>query len=211
MAENLTFYTPEQIFTDLKAKFNSKSVSSLMKELRRSSNKEDRELFYGAVFSTGLKYVTKHDYYLKTASNEPADIEVLDRTLNEQNQDILKSKRQTDHWRAQNVSITEHVMKEKINKGVNNFYRIIKEHLTRTKLDKKAGDYKGCILVFHLKLNLKGKADIRVLRKTIREVEQDNFEQIWITGFRSKNFNECFITELLYYDLPLLYYPISII
>jgi len=211
MVEDLTFYTPEQVFNDLKTKFSSTSVPSLMKELKRSSNKEDRELFYGAVFSTGLRYVTKHDYHLKTASNEPADIEVLDKTLNEQNQDIPKSKRQTDHWIAQNVSITEHVMKEKINKGVNNFYRIIKEHLIKTKLSKKAGDYRGCILVFHLKLNLRGKADIRILRKKIREIKQDNFEQIWITGFRSKKFDECFITELLYYNLPLLYYPISII
>lgn len=138
----LKFYTPEKIFKDLKSEFGAKSVPELMTNLNKSSNKEKRELFYGSIFVTGLRHLTRHEYLIKTSGEEPGDVEMLNRAIWKQNQNLPKSKRQPDHWKIQNVLITETVLKEKIKRGIYNFYQIVAEHLTRTKLTNKK-DYKG--------------------------------------------------------------------
>lgn len=208
--EKIEFYDTTKIFEDLKKESCTKSVPLLMSFLGKPENKEKRELFYGAIFAEGLKYINKHEYFIAPARHEPSDIELLDKNIWQNNQNLPKNKREADHWKIQNVMITEHVLKNRIKNNENNFYKIIADHLIKTKLSKKAGDYKGCMLSFYLKLNLKGLADIKILREKIREIKQNKFEQIWIIGFSSPKFNQCFITELLKYDIGLVNYPICI-
>ncbi len=208
--EKIRFYEPTKIIENLKIESCTENVPSLMSFLGKPENKEKRELFYGVILAEGLKHINKHEYFIAPARCEPSDFELIDKNIYQKNQNLPKTEREVDHWKIQNVMITEHVLKNRIKNNENNFYKIIANHLSETKLSEKAGDYKGCMLSFYFKLNLNGLADIRILRKEIREIKQNNFEQIWIIGFSSPKFNQCFITELLKYDIALINYPIYI-
>ena len=80
----------------------------------------------------------------------------------------------------QNVQITEHVIVKKLKNGKNNIYNIFKEHLERTKLSVKAGDYNGCILIFYVGIKIHGELGLQELRKMIDESSQTKFQQIWV-------------------------------
>ena len=43
------------------------------------------------------------------------------------------------------------------------------------------------------------------------KIDQDNFQQIWITSFSSPNFDKCTTAELLQDDGEIIQYPITII
>jgi hypothetical protein len=210
MARKLSFYSPERVLSELKHKYDGTNVPELMNELNKSKEKENRELFYGSILCIGLKFITKHEIFMKTASEEPADIELFDKTIPRENQNRSKKQREINHWRVQNVLITEHVLKGNIEKGIDNFYEIVSEHLMRTKFAIKK-DYQGLMLHMHLKLKLRGFASVYKLKDKIRAIDQDNFDQLWVTNFSTPKFDKCSITELLCYDFGLVEFPIFII
>ncbi len=95
-------------------------------------------------------------------------------------------------------------------KGNNNFYKIISDHLERTKLGRYTADYSGIILHLHFQLQVVGEADVEKLRQHIRKVNNGKFAQVWVTSFSDKEFKKCWILEVIYYEGNAILYPINI-
>lgn len=180
MNKTLQFKKPKFVLYELGKKYNCKETYLLRGKLKGAKCKSDRELFYGALFAESLNKISDHEYLIHMPEEDKdCDCELLDYT---EFQMGLKSPntRKFNHFLLQNTQITEHDINGKIKKGITNIYDILKFHLIRTKLSKKAGDYLGCILVFYLSLKINGEISLKKLRETVRSIEQDNFQQIWI-------------------------------
>lgn len=208
MAEEpiLTFYKPERVFKDLQSESGIRALPDLIKHLKQTHQQEKLELCFGAILATGFAHVARHSFVVRTPKNDPPDVELVDLTLWEQNQSLPDNQREPDHWRVENVSITEHAVREKLEHGIVNFYEIIASHLERTKLFKSK--YQGMVLSFYFQLNLQGFSDIRKLREQIRAISQNNFKQIWIWAFSSPQFDQCSVVELLQYDWEIINFPV---
>jgi len=178
---NLEFKKPDIALEELKQKYNCDRTHLLRGELGSSKAKEDRELFYGALFAESLNKISNHEYLIRLPEEDTdCDCELLDHSEWQSNQALPKTKRRPDHFLLQNVQITEHVVASKLKNGENNIYDIFVDHLQRTKLSERAGDYSGCILVFYVSLKINGQLGLNELRKVIRDSNQNKFQQIWI-------------------------------
>jgi len=190
---NLTFYTPERVLSDLFKKYYCDNIPDLMKGLTAPTAKDDRELFFGYLFTVAASRLQKHECLLKL-SDEPWDFEMVDKTLVDRNES-------PNHWNIQNVQITDYVMKDKIKKN-KNIYEIFSDFLTEKKLAPEKGDYKGGILVFYIKLNITGSFKLDRLRRFVRAIPQSKFQQIWIMGLTKADGSQMTISELLTSDDP---------
>ena len=204
----LSFRKPEFVLHNLMQEFNCGSLLELQEELKGAGLNNERELFYGAVFTTGISFVQNRPYFLKLAEKEPADIEMLDKNTYEQNQARKKKERAIDYWKIQNTHIPAYYIKEEMQKGEDNIYKIFGKFLEEKKLSSRAGDYKGCMLVFHIGVNTCGYFKLTTLKEHIRDIHQDNFRQIWVTCFSKPDYSEGQLTELLHGDLGLLQFPV---
>lgn len=177
----LEFKKPDIALKELNKKYNCERAHLLRGKLGSSKSKADRELFYGALFAESLNKISNHGYLIRLPEEDTdCDCELLDYSEWQSNQKLPKEQRKTDHFLLQNVQITEHVVASELKNGNNNIYDIFKEHLHRTKLSKKAGDYSGCILIFYVGLKIDGKLGLQELREVIRDSNQDKFQQIWV-------------------------------
>jgi hypothetical protein len=178
---NLQFKKPNIVLQELKKKYNCSRIYSIREKLGGAKDKGDRELFYGSLFAEILNKISKHKYLIRMPEkDEECDVELIDHSEWQNNQKLPKNQRKADHFLLQNVQITEHVVVNELRRGNNNIYEIFKQHLNRTKLSPKAGDYAGCILVFYLNLKINEKIGLRELRSMVRECNQDKFQQIWV-------------------------------
>jgi len=193
----LHFEKPDNVLTELSKKYDCSKIHLLRPFLKGAKNKDDRELFYGALFAESLNKITSHEYLIRLPEKDTyCDVELLDHSEYQSNQALPRNQRQPDHFLLQNVQITKHVVISDLKKGNNNIYDIFREHLIRTKLSPRAGDYSGCILVFHGVLTLKeGQLKLQKLRKMVRKINQDKFRQIWII---IPNHDKYSIAELCY-------------
>lgn len=190
----LEFKKPDITIRELKEKYNCKRTNLLRGKLGSAKSKDDRELFYGALFAESLNKISNHDYLIRLPEEDTdRDCELLDHSEWQSNQILSRDQRKMDHFLIQNVQITEHVVANELKNGNNNIYDIFIEHLNRTKLSKQAGDYSGCILVFYVSLKIDGKLGLNELRKVIRDSQQDKFQQIWVI---IPNHNQYGIAEL---------------
>lgn len=181
MKEKLEFQNPKIVLENLKRIHDCHRVHQIKAKLKGANNKADRERFFGALFAESLNKITNHEYLVRIPEeDEDRDCEILDYTEFQSNQQLPKESRNPDHFLLQNVQITGHVITSAIKEGGNNIYKIFIEHLNRTKLSKKAGDYSGCILVFYIGLSIQGKLDLRKIRGVIRCSNQSKFKQIWV-------------------------------
>lgn len=209
----LKFISPAKVFKKLKDKYQPVDVPNLVNKLQSShrNTKTDREYFYGAIFCGALNRRVRDDrYFLRTSDAEPGDFEIVDRTRYYENQRLGKNKRVPDHFRFQNVMITQYDIEKYIQKGTVDFYEIVADHLYQKKLDRKAGDYRDFILLLHFRANIRGM-DIEMLRRKIRAIEQENFDQIWISSFSSDRYDKLVIAELLNDDEQLVECSINIL
>ncbi len=178
---NLQFKKPDVALQELNRKYNCSRAHLLRAKLGAAKNKSDRELFFGALFAESLNKISKHKYLIRIPEkDEECDIELLDHSEWQSNQELPKNERIFDHFLIQNVQITEHAVASELKKGNNNIYEIFKQHLDRTKLSPRAGDYSSCILVFYLGLNINGVIGLQELRSIIRSTKQNKFQQIWV-------------------------------
>lgn len=177
----LEFKKPDIALQELNKKYSSSRVCLLRAKLGSPKDKGNRELFYGALFAETLNKISTHKYLIRLpAEDAECDCELLDHSEWQSNQKLLKNQRVPDHFLLQNVQITEHVVASELKNGRTNIYDIFREHLRRTKLSPRAGDYSGCILVFYVSLKLQGKIGLQELRKVVRETTQSKFQQIWV-------------------------------
>jgi len=194
-SKQLEFKKPSVILNDLKIKYNCQKINLIRDKLRGAKSKEDRELFYGALFAEIMNKITQHQHLIRLPEEDAAcDCEMLDKSEWEKNQKLSKDLRKPDYYYLQNVQITGHVIDQKINNGDNNIYEIIKDHLWRTKLSPQSGDYTGCILVFYISLKIQGNINLIKLREIIRNLKQAKFQQIWLIGPSREKY---YIAELL--------------
>lgn len=178
---NLAFKKPDIALQELKEKYSSSRTHLLRAKLGAAKDKGDRELFYGALFAEALNKISKHKYLIRMPEKDAeCDVELVDHSEWQSNQELPKKQRTFDHFLLQNVQITEHVVASELKNGNTNIYDIFKEHLDRTKLAAKAGDYSGCILVFYLALNINGYINLRRLRGMVKDIQQNKFKQIWV-------------------------------
>ncbi len=177
----LEFKKPDIALQDLNKKYNCAKTHLLRAKLRSAKSKDDRELFYGALFAESLNKISSHKYLIRLPEEDTyCDCELLDYSEWQNNQKLLNQPKKPDHFLLQNVQITEYVVASELKKGNTNIYNIFKEHLNKTKLSKHAGDYSGCILVFYLSLKIEGQIGLEELRKLVRNTNQDKFQQIWV-------------------------------
>lgn len=191
---DLAFKKPDIALRELKQKYNCNRTHLLKEKLRKPASKNDRELFYGALFAESLNKITSHEYLIRMPEkDEDCDCELLDYSEWQSNQNRSKEQKQSDHFLLQNVQITEHVVSEALKKDKNNIYDIFREHLVRTKLSTQTGDYSGCILIFYMGLKIDGQIGLQELRKMVKESNQNKFQQIWVI---IPNHNQYGIAEL---------------
>lgn len=200
----LKFYKPLEKYKELLTEFDVDDIILLINKLKNPKCKEERELLYGIIFTECLNRINKNDYLIRLPNEDTdCDFEVLDFIQWKKNQKASKNKRVTDHWRIQNVMITEHPVKKLLQHGINNIYEIFAWHLYDTKLSPRKGDYSGCILVFYLSLKLNEKLNLNKIRESIRAIEQNKVEQIYIVVPYLKELDRKFtIAELLISDQP---------
>ena len=201
---NLIFFSPNKVILDLFEKHKCNSLGELHKKIEgKRGFVDDRELFFGSVFTLGIGIVQHHDCLVRLADQEPWDVEIVDNTL-------LQKGKTPNHFYVQNVHITKHYIENEIKNDNNNIYKIIAKFLDEKKLSPKRGDYKGGLLVFHIGANINGNFYLPSLRKTVREIKQDKFEQIWVTNFSKPDYSEANLSELLKSDMELLKFPLNI-
>jgi len=178
---NLEFKKPDIILKQLNEKYNCERTYLLRGKLGNSKSKHDRELFYGALFAESLNKISSHKYLIRLPEEDAdCDCELFDHIEWQNNQRLPREQRKPDYFLLQNVQITEHVVASELKNGNNNIYDIFREHLQRTKLSVKDGDYFGCILIFYVSLKINGQLGLLELREMIRKSNQNKFQQIWI-------------------------------
>lgn len=144
----LEFKKPDTALKELMQKYKCEKIHLLREKLGSPTSKNDRELFYGALFAESLNKISPHEYLIRLPEKDAdSDCELFDYTEWQSNQAIPKNQRKSDHFLLQNVQITKHAVAAELKRGNNTIYSIFKEHLDRTKLSQKAGDYSGCILL----------------------------------------------------------------
>lgn len=178
----LEFEKPDDVLARLCKEYDCPKPHLLRAKLKGAKSKEDRELYYGALFAKALNKINKHEYFIRLPEkDEDCDVELLNNTQHQLNQKLPKDKRKPDHFLVQNVQITEYDVKDALEKGKSNIiYDIFSDHLERTKLSPRAGDYSGCILVFYPALKLEGQIGLVELRRMARATNQDKFKEIWV-------------------------------
>lgn len=187
----LKFLTPQRAVADLMAELKCKSLTEVHKKMQSAGMNAKRELFFGSAFVSAVGKIQEHECLLKLA-DEPWDIEMMDKTL-------LDRGKKPNHWNIQCVQIKDYYVKDQL-RQTDNIYKIFSSFLESKKLAPERGDYKGGLLVFHIGLNIGGLFDIQKLRKHIRSISQNKFEQIWITGFYQPDYSQVQIAELLLSD-----------
>ncbi len=177
----LEFKKPDIALKELNQKYNCERTHLLRGKLGSAKSKNDRELFYGALFAESLNKISTHKYLVRLPEEDTdCDCELCDHSEWQSNQSLPKEQRKPDHFLLQNVQITGHVVANELKNGNSNIYDIFKEHLYRTKLSERAGDYSGCILIFYVGLKIDGKLGLQELRKVIRDSNNNRFQQIWV-------------------------------
>lgn len=202
--KELKFYKPLEKLKELLIEFKVDDILSLPNKLKSPGCKDKRELFYGIIFTECLHQINQHEYLIRLPDEDAdCDFEILDITQYRINQPLNKNEKFFDHWRCQNVMITEHPVKEFLSNGTNNIYDIFSEHLYKTKLSPQKGDYSGCILIFYFNLKIDGRLNLGEIRKKIRDIDQDKMKQIYIISPYLKESNcEFSMAELLLSDYP---------
>ncbi len=211
MGDQIIYFTPERLFRDLVIKYTPKDLGDLIRILRKAKNKEDREVFFSGILASGFIYIDARDIRVRAFDkDEDVDTEIIDVTIYNQNQQLPKKERKNDVWRIQNVTITEYDFIAAKKKGNTNFYKVISDHLERTKVGKHTADYSGTILHFHFQLQVEGEADVEELRRYIRKVNNNKFTQIWMTSFSSKDYKQCWILEVVQNEGKAIPFPIKV-
>lgn len=202
--KKLKFYKPLEKLKELLIEFKVDDILSLPDKLRSPKCKDKRELFYGIIFTECLHQINQHEYLIRLPDEDTdCDFEILDMIQYRINQPLNKNEKFSDHWRCQNVMITEHPVKEFLSNGTNNIYDIFSGHLYKTKLSPQKGDYLGCILIFYFNLKIDGRLDLYKIRKSIRNIKQNKVQQIYIIIPYLKGLEcEFTIAEILLSDYP---------